>query len=171
MTSTTPKSLPRLFTKCALAAAPFLVLAGCPAPPMDDVGVVKGTQTLNVRAADRDRRYALHIPAAFEFGVPMPVIVAFHPIGGNGRQFLIDNDWTAFAEHHGFIAVGPDGLGINPNLPISITNLSGWSATEFSLGGPTTNYDVLYFDALLADLSLKLGFPVDRVFITGHSEG
>lgn len=153
-----------------IVAGALLVLAGCPASAPDG-GVAPGTQAFGLQAAGRDRTYILHAPGSYRFGVPMPVVMAFHPIAGGGRPFLEDNDWDDQAERDGFIVVAPDGLGLDPDRPIGLDNFSGWSAVQVSFGDPTANYDVLFFDALLADLSLRLGFPVERVFLAGHSEG
>ncbi len=168
-----------LIAAAILAAA----ICGCPstAPATGDAGngggdstspAVKGEQSVTTKAANRNRTYTLYAPASFQAGVAMPVVFAMHGTAGDGRSFLFDNDWDDAAEREGFIVVAPDALGLNPDAPINaITNTSIWSATQFSLGGATDNFDVLFFDNLLAELSTKLGFTVDRVFIAGHSSG
>jgi len=68
--------------------------------------------------------------------------------------------------------VGPDALPVDPTKPVNLlTNQRTWESTQFSLGGSTSNRDVLFFDALLNDLSTRLGFPVSSVYVAGHSEG
>lgn len=162
------------------AAGGLSIVAGCVSalPPVDGgtpvagAQATKGTQGYALKAAGYNRTYVLHTPPSFSFGVAQPVVLLMHGTAGDGLSFLHDNGWAVKADVEGFIAVAPDALGTFPDAPVSlIGNPSAWSATQFSFGGATTNFDVLFFDALLADLSAKLGFNVERVFIAGHSGG
>ncbi|HMQ14769.1 MAG TPA: alpha/beta hydrolase-fold protein [Phycisphaerae bacterium] len=162
----------------ALAGLGGLIVAGCPGQTGNTDTVVDGrqfgpgTHSLNITANGRARTWTLHLPPTFVHGEPAPVVFLLHGLAGNGRQFLTDSGWDAAADTHGFIAVAPDALGANPNAaPNVVTNPRTWTATQFSLGGETTNRDVLFFDALLARVQELLGFSIDEVFVAGHSNG
>ncbi|MGE0479683.1 MAG: PHB depolymerase family esterase [Phycisphaerae bacterium] len=164
-------------TRFALAAVGLLALGGCPQPADNngDTGGgngIGGTTTRSLSVNGAARSYMLHTPTGFTTGSSRTVVILFHGSGFSGDAFLSDAKWADKADAANFIAVAPDALPGNPDEPANLlTNPRLWQATQFSLGGATTNPDVLFFDALLAELPGVLGFSFDQVFIAGHSGG
>lgn len=166
--------------RLTLAAAALLALGGCP-QPADNTGDngggggangISGTTARSLSVSGATRSYALHTPPGFTTGSSRPVVFLFHGSGFSGDAFLTDAKWADKADAANFIAVAPDALPGNPDEPANLlTNPRLWQATQFSLGGATTNPDVLLFDALLAELPGVLGFSFDQVYIAGHSGG
>lgn len=172
------KNRSRLQRRSALIGLGLLAsfLTGCPTVTQTgDTNNNGNSATLGentVRVGDFDRTYTLYTPASFQTGTETPVVVVLHGIGLSGDIALADGRWKAKADSEGFIVVGPDAMPVNPDEPVNLlTNQRSWQSTQLSLGGATSNRDVLFFDALLTDLSSKLGFTVSSVYVAGHSEG
>lgn len=154
-----------------------VALCGCPTlvPNTDGSNNGGNANTLGsnkLQVGAFERSYTLHTPPGFQSGTDIPVVVVLHGIGLSGEVALADGRWKGKADAEGFVVVGPDALPVDPTKPVNLlTNQRTWESTQFSLGGSTNNRDVLFFDALLTDLSTRLGFPVTSVYIAGHSEG
>lgn len=132
--------------RVGLAALGVLALAGCPRDLERSV-VVDGLE----------RTYLVHLPRAERKGGDgLPVVIAFHGLGGTGRGMRELTGLNAVADAEGFIAVYPDG---KDRL---------WRVGEFSPDGVD---DVAFIDALIDALAAE--FPVDsrRMYVTGASNG
>jgi polyhydroxybutyrate depolymerase len=108
----------------------------------------------------RERTALVHIPPQAKTK-PLALVFAFH--GGSGTMedaanaFAIHKHWPAA------IVVYPQGL----MTPVGNEIRLGWQY----LPGEQKNRDVLFFDAMLADLSKKYQVDEKRVFAAGFSNG
>ncbi len=119
-------------------------------------GAATGAQNLTIQIAGQDRAYVLFVPTNYTATTAMPLIFAWHGLGGNGtmarQYFRIEQ-----AASNQAIFVYPTGL---PNS----SGQAAWTLTQ-------TGVDVQFFDALLADVSSKYCVDRTRVYSTGHSYG
>jgi polyhydroxybutyrate depolymerase len=110
----------------------------------------------SIQVGDRTRTYALTVPKGYTPSTPLPVVFAWHGMGGSGSiarsYFHLD---SAIANRA--IVVYPDGLPVGDGG-------TGWDLTAAGI-------DVAFFDALLAYVSDNYCIDRNRVFSTGHSYG
>lgn len=115
---------------------------------------VLNAQTITV--AGKARTYVLSVPKTYAPGTPMPLVFAWHGMGGSGSMarsyFRLET-----AAGNGAIFVYPDGLPVGDGS-------TGWELTA-------TGIDVALFDALLAYVSDNYCIDRNRIFSTGHSFG
>lgn len=118
---------------------------------------VAGEQRRTSSIDGSDRSYLVVVPAGGA-GKPLPLVFAWHGLGGSGalarRYFGIEAAAAGKA-----VLVYPDALP----LP-SFANRTGWN---LAAEGP----DLRFFDAMLAQVSRDDCVDLNRVFSTGHSFG
>jgi polyhydroxybutyrate depolymerase len=101
------------------------------------------------------RRYRLVVPRTVDLGRPMPLVVAFH------GMLVDDKDWmpgytrlSETAERHGFVIAYPNAAGgVWGMWPRKIVD------------------DVAFFDALLGRVSADYRIDPDRIYVLGMSNG
>jgi polyhydroxybutyrate depolymerase len=108
----------------------------------------------HIEVAGKDRAYRLIVPKSIDPSQPVPLVFAFH-------GFLDSKDFMAWyskldllAEKHGFILVFPNGR--DRRWPLLL-----------ELAKP----DLAFFDALLDHLSSRYNIDLNRVYLTGMSNG
>jgi len=119
-------------------------------------GAATDVQNLTMQVANQDRSYVLFVPKTYDPNTPLPLIFAWHGLGGTGtmaRQYF----GLERAASNRAIIVYPSGLPNNDGQ-------AGWTLTQ-------TGIDVQFFDALLADVAGKYCIDQNRVYSTGHSFG
>jgi polyhydroxybutyrate depolymerase len=88
----------------------------------------------------------------------VPLIVALHGGGGNGRQFERSSGLNRIADEENVIVVYPDGLD------------KGWNDSR-EIDQQTRHDDVGFIRALIEHLSTQYSIDASRVFVTGVSNG
>jgi polyhydroxybutyrate depolymerase len=127
--------------------------AGCsrPAP-------APGATARTLAVDGRPRTYLLSIPEGARPGTPLPLVFAWHGLGGSGRlaraYFGVEQ-----AARGGAIFVYPDALP----LP-AFMDRTGWDLDP--AGG-----DLRFFDALYAEVTGAACVDLGHVYSTGHSFG
>lgn len=107
---------------------------------------------------DRGRRrtYYLHVPKSYKKDQPLPLVLAFHGFGKQGKDMAAFTGLSNLAEQKGFIVVYPDG--INKRWDIG--------------GNPQPGVDdVSFFGALISHFTKILAIDKQRIYATGLSEG
>lgn len=106
------------------------------------------------------RSYRVYVPTGAGAG-PLPLVLAFHGLGGSGAQLERATGLTEIAEREKFAVVYPDGHG----TPRS------WRIRGTSEIFPSDVNDVQFVDDLLTALRDDLCIDESRVYATGHSNG
>jgi polyhydroxybutyrate depolymerase len=120
-------------------------------------GAATGVQRKNLTVDGKPRSYLLSVPATYRAGAPLPLVFAWHGLGGSAMYFRAAHGIEAPAQGAA-IFVYPDGLP-QPGFG----NGNGWDLRPEG--------DVRFFDALLAEVSGAYCVDKGRVFSMGHSFG
>jgi polyhydroxybutyrate depolymerase len=101
------------------------------------------------------RHYLLHVPASYQSGVPVPLVINFHGLGSNSNQEQALTGMSAKADREGFFVVYPDGIN-----------------AEWATGpGADGQRDRQFVRDLLASLESQYSIDPQRVYATGISNG
>lgn len=133
---------------------PVLPSAGCGLGGAK-TGLITG---LKIPVDGVDRLYNMFVPKPYDADRPHPVIFSYHGVGGtaNTNQFKLDNLSTA-----------NDGYSIN-------VAPQGWTSPEWNeIHFVPYNLDasLVVFDQVLAKLSAEYCIDLNRIHVTGHSNG
>lgn len=100
------------------------------------------------------RTYYLHTPPSYQPSHPMPLVLAFHGSGEQGKDMAAQTAMNNLADREGFIVVYPDGLN------------KKWNVSE---SAPEDN--IKFVHALITHLSQIRAVNSQRVYATGLSNG
>jgi len=123
-----------------------------------------GDQMHKLTVDGRERSYLVHIPPQYNPKMPTPVVLIFHGAGMNASMTVAFTGMSKKSDEAGFIAVYPNGTGIDPFLTLNAGGRKGILA-EHSAD------DVKYVGHLLDDLANAVNVDQKRVFATGMSNG
>lgn len=124
--------------------------------------------TLDVAGVRRE--YLLHVPAD-DPRAPRPAVLLLHGTGGSAKWAEEEAGFAAFADRAGFVAVIPQGLPPDPDLPPKfIANPPAWNAGGTLFPGHEPD-DLAYFRLLLDDLPARAAIDPARIYVTGFSNG
>lgn len=127
----------------------------CPAS-----AVQAGDQPKTLQIAGNDRRYVLHVPAAYDGTKPVPLIVDFHGLGGDGPGERNGSPYPAQTDADGVIIAFPSGLpGPNGNA---------WNVGPCCLKNTD---DVAFAKALVAEIEKTACIDAKRIYAVGFSMG
>src|SRR5919202_2987838 len=104
----------------------------------------------------RRRTYYLHTPKSYNPNRPMPLVLAFHGYGSQGKDLASNTGFSELAEQKGFIIVYPDGIDRQ------------WNVASNPLLGVD---DVSFVEALIEHLTQTLAINRRRIYATGVSNG
>ena len=124
-------------------------LAGSPAGHFDG---------LKTNVDGIDRTYDLFVPKPYDLNQPHAVIFTYHGVGGTANTNLLKLDTFSTAK---------DGFSIN-------VAPQGWTSPEWAENHFVPfNLDasLVVFDQVLDELAAKYCIDLNRVFVTGHSNG
>jgi polyhydroxybutyrate depolymerase len=151
--------LSRRLIATALAAAVVLALASEEAHaqgPASCAPAVRKVRFFAFETVDGVQRTALvHVPA-HAAGPPLPLLLAFHGAGADGRFMESYTGLSKLADRDDFVAVYPTAEG-------SLWNSSG--------RGNAPDDDVAFVRSLIDDLESRLCVDPARVYATGVSNG
>jgi polyhydroxybutyrate depolymerase len=111
-----------------------------------------------------EREALVHVPA-HGGSTGTPLVFAFHGHGGSDRQAS-----RSFRLHE----VWPDALVVYPQgLPTAgqLTDQAGKEAGWQGCAGSQGDWDLKFFDVMLADLQKRYHVDAKRIYATGHSNG
>jgi polyhydroxybutyrate depolymerase len=153
----------------AVAPTPFpspgarVATTGCgKAPPIPAGGSAEQEVTVNPDFAwgHSQRTYRLHVPAGYDAGRPIPVLLELHGFGGSAAGDEQGSGYDALSDREDFLVVYGQGL--------SDRDGAGWA----SIRPMELQVDELgYFAALLGQLQAQLCVDERRVYSTGFSNG
>ncbi len=92
-----------------------VLLAGCATPSAHAAdnpasGLGPGTHDLTWTVEGRDRTCRVHLPPGFPPDRPLPLVIALHGMGADGRMMERMTRFTELADREGFAVAYPDGL-------------------------------------------------------------
>jgi polyhydroxybutyrate depolymerase len=140
-----------------LAAEPPAAAAPAPVAPRPSNGKGGKTGTLPNETIDvkgQAREYRLVVPSAASSGKPLPLVFAFHGLGDSKDGMPLYSQLSAAAEKHGFIVVYPNGK--DKRWPLAVQMAKD---------------DLEFFDALYAKIGADYNVDLNRVYLTGMSNG
>jgi polyhydroxybutyrate depolymerase len=112
-----------------------------------------------------NRPYGLKVPAGYDGGHPVPLVVLLHGYTANGATQASYFGLIAEADKGGFLLAYPDGT--RDRLGNRFWNATDACCDFFRSGVD----DVAYLDAVIDEVAAR--YPVDpaRLFVVGHSNG
>ncbi len=105
-----------------------------------------------------DRTYLIYTPEGIETK-NLPLVIALHGHGGQGKSMMKMTDFNNLAEKEKFVVAYPDGMD------------KGWNDGRIEIDEGTKYDDVKFISALIDKLELLYKIDTSRVFVTGMSNG
>ena len=122
------------------------------ARPGDEVGTLTDQE--------QPRTYLLHTPKSYRPDRPMPIVIAFHGYGSQGKDLAASSGLNDLADQQGFLVVYPDALDRR------------WNLTEGTFGALFNRVDDVKFVAALIDhLTQIRAVNPRRIYAMGVSNG
>jgi polyhydroxybutyrate depolymerase len=122
--------------------------------------------TLHIIAIEgmQPRSFFLHVPAAYQPGQSVPLLLAFHSRSTDGREILRTSQFVAWAAEKNFIVVAVNGAVYN--------GASSWNAGNCCTNATTYQENDLLLASTIIDF-IESTYAVDqtRVWAAGHSNG
>ena len=114
-----------------------------------------GDETGKITIQGQQRTYFLHTPKSYRAGQPMPLVLAFHGYGSQGKDLARATGFSDLADRQGFLIAYPDGLDRRWNV------LDGMGSTD----------DVAFASALIEHLTQTRTVEPRRIYAAGVSNG
>ncbi len=105
--------------------------------------------------------YLLYVPGGTS--APIPLVLNFHGLGGNGRDQARYSEYQTLAASEGFAAVHPSGLAGRDS-----GGVRNWE--ESRVGSPARD-DVQFVSDLIDRVAAQACIDLSRVYATGFSNG
>ncbi len=107
-----------------------------------------------------EREYFLHVPAGYEAGANLPLVINMHGYGSNRSEQMIYSGFNAIANDNNFFVVYPQGL---PDQ-LGTLHFNAYFA-------PSDIDDVGFINRLIDQLYTDYNIDLSRVYSTGMSNG
>ncbi len=115
-----------------------------------------GAATLQLRHQGRQRSYYLYTPKSYNPKRPMPLVLAFHGSGYQGKDLASSSGFNQLAESQGFIIAYPNGIDRR------------WDVASNPLWGVN---DVSFVSTLINHIKQIRSIDQRRIYATGVSNG
>jgi len=100
------------------------------------------------------RTYYLHTPSTATATRPLPLVIALHGSGMQGKEMAEDTALSKLADQEGFIAVYPDGV-----------------KQKWNVSGRATEDNVQFVHALIGQMQQIRAIDPQRIYVVGLSNG
>lgn len=107
-----------------------------------------------LKSGGQVRQYLLHVPAAYQAGIPAALVLVFHGAGIGARRFVDYSRFSSVTDREGFPVVYAQGLG---EMPV-------WDPSPGSR-------DVQFTKDSIDDLQRRCNVDPARIYAAGHSNG
>lgn len=139
-----------------------VLLAACSSLPVKLLSSKQAAQPRadaegSLQVSGLTRLYDLHVPSSYTSEKPVPLVLAFHGAGGNGKAMEQLTELSQLAEQTGFIVVYPDAIDQH------------WDARRRSQ--PETSHDIDFISALIDQVGQEYNLDRSRIYATGFSNG
>lgn len=111
----------------------------------------------SLQVGDQTRLYDLYVPASYTGQQAVPLVLAFHGSGGDGKSMEQLTGFNQLAEQEKFIVVYPDAINQH------------WDARRRVQ--PETTNDIGFISALIEQLAQQYNLDRQRIYATGFSNG
>ena len=120
-----------------------------------------------------ERTFHVHIPAGYDGGSALPLVLVFHGAGGDGERAAKITGWDKKADHENFIVAFPNGTPLNPERAASfLRNPQRWNAgSSRSLGAAKAPDDVAFSRTVIDTIARHYKVDAKRIYATGFSNG
>lgn len=122
------------------------------ANPVEEIQKGKILKNINVNGITRD--YIIYVPQSYTAEEAVPLLFAFHGLGGSMESSYENSKFYQIAENEGFILIHPDGV------------LYRWNV--FSV---EENADLDFVDQLIEELQSEYNIESRQIYSTGMSNG
>ena len=122
-----------------------------------------GDQNLSVNVDGKNRTFILHIPSAYKGDKPVPLVVDYHAVTGNGQGQMSGTTYKAETDPEGVISLYPDGTKSADPSKMG----PGWNV------GPccSDDDDIAFSRAMIKKVEEMACIDTKRVYATGFSMG
>jgi len=112
----------------------------------------------------QQRAYFLHIPASYQPGQPVPLLLAFHGRTSNGGEVLRSSQFVSWGSQMNFIVASVNAA--------TYENITSWNAgTCCAPATDALENDVLLTSAIIEAVKKNYDIDSSRVWAAGHSNG
>ena len=111
-----------------------------------------------------ERKYLLHIPAAYDGSEAWPLVLNLHGLGVNRFGQMLESQMNPVADTAQFIVAYPEGT--LRNVP-NIGEAPGWN----TFMDPNAPNDIAFIDRLLEHIVAAYNIDTSRIYATGKSQG
>ncbi len=121
-----------------------------------------------------ERRYLVHAPSGWDGKSALPVVLAFHGGGARAEVQRSQSRMNATSDRHQFLLVYPDGTGPTRRRIFrrEEVGILTWNAGLCCGSAVQQNVDdVGFVRALLDDLPRRYPIDLQRIYVTGMSNG
>lgn len=139
--------------------------AGCKSEstgPEPDPIVVSGDFDRQLRSGGIDRTYTLHVPASYEPGDPLPLVIAIHGVPSNGREMQAITAFDLFADRRSFVVAYPNA---------AIDDWNTGCIQCFSAAVDRNIDDVRFVRDMIRQIRADLDIDDRRIYVAGFSNG
>jgi polyhydroxybutyrate depolymerase len=127
----------------------------CPAATL-----AKGNSNKTLQVGGKNRKYVLHVPNAYDGTKPVPLIIDFHGLGGDGQGESGGSPYPAQTDAEGVIMAFPSGEpGPSGNA---------WNVGPCCVSGVD---DVAFAKSLVSEIAKSACIDPKRVYAVGFSMG
>ncbi len=102
----------------------------------------------------KQRTYYLYTPPSYHPGNPMPLVLAFHGSGEQGKDLAAHSGLNKVADQEGFIVVYPDGIN-----------------KKWNVSGSSSENNVAFVHALIGHIGQLRAIDHQRIYAAGLSNG
>jgi polyhydroxybutyrate depolymerase len=120
--------------------------------------LTSGDENRTVDVGGTMRTFILHVPASYDGTTPVPFVMDFHGLGGNGAQQENSSGYKGKSDQEGFVVAFPDGIDNAWNIGPCCTN----SGDVDDLG---------FARAMVESVAADGCIDTKRVYSTGFSMG
>lgn len=134
--------------------------AGSPSVTCPTPALKSGNSDKTLTFAGASRSYTLHVPSTYDGSKPVPLVVDFHGLGGNGKNESTSSPYPAQTDPDGVIMAFPTGL-------------AGPGGNAWNVGPCCVKNtdDVAFAKALVAEVEKTACIDTKRVYAVGFSMG
>lgn len=109
------------------------------------------------------REYVLYVPAAYQAGTAVPLMINFHGFGGSASDFMTYADMRSVAEAENFILVYPQGSCDDGS--------SHWNPCPVGGDNKSNADDFGFVTTMVQEISGQYSIDSERIYAAGYSNG